>query len=138
MEQYCGQLRADANLRYLYQGSKRPGRGRQKTYDGKVHCNDLPRFERLDTEDAPIVWYHHVLNHVQLKRNFQVVIVVNTPYNRDAVLFSTDIELEPLKLYRSCKARFHIEFLFRDAKQFTGLSDCQVRSKSQAWELGTL
>jgi DDE superfamily endonuclease len=26
------------------------------------------------------------------------------------------------------KARFQIEFLFRDAKQFTGLSDCQARS----------
>ena len=30
-----GQLRADANLRYLYQEPKRPGPGRQKTYDGK-------------------------------------------------------------------------------------------------------
>ena len=27
------------------------------------------------------------------------------------------------------KARFQIEFLFRDAKQFTGLMDCQARSK---------
>jgi DDE superfamily endonuclease len=30
-----GKLRADAHLRYLYQGPKRPGPGRQKTYDGK-------------------------------------------------------------------------------------------------------
>jgi hypothetical protein len=126
-----GKLRADANLRYLYQGPKRPGRGRQKTYDGKVHFNDLSRFERLDTEDDHIVLYHQVLNHVQLKRNLQVVIVVNTQLNRYAVLFSTDIELEPLKLYRAYKARFQIEFIFRDAKQFTGLSDCQARSKAK-------
>ena len=32
-------------------------------------------------------------------------------------------------MYRYYKARFHIEFLFRDAKQFTGLSDCQARCK---------
>jgi hypothetical protein len=126
-----GKLRADANLRYLYPGPKRPGRGRQKTYDGKVYFSDLSRFDRLDTEDDHIVLYHQVLNHVQLKRNLQVVIVVNTQRNRYAVLFSTDIDLEPLRLYRSYKARFQIEFLFRDAKQFTGLSDCQARSKAK-------
>ena len=126
-----GKLRADANLRYLYQGPRRPGRGRQKTYDGKVHFNDLSRFARLDTDDDHIVLYHQVLNHVQLKRNLQVVVVVNTQHNRYAVLFSTDMDLEPLRLYRAYKARFQIEFLFRDAKQFTGLSDCQARSKAK-------
>jgi hypothetical protein len=126
-----GKLRADANLRYLYQGPKRPGRGRQKTYDGKVYFNDLSRFARLDTDDDHIVLYHQVLNHVQLGRNLQVVVVVNTQHNRYAVLFSTDVELESLKLYRYYKARFQIEFLFRDAKQFTGLSDSQARSKAK-------
>jgi hypothetical protein len=32
-----GTVRAAAKLRYLYQGPKRPGPGRQKTYDGKVN-----------------------------------------------------------------------------------------------------
>jgi hypothetical protein len=126
-----GKWRADANLRYLYQGLRRPGRGRQKTCDGKVYVNDLSRFERLDTEDDHIVLYHQVLNDVQLKRNLNVVVVINTQLNRYAVLFSTDIDLEPLKLYRAYKARFQIEFIFRDAKQFTGLSDCQARSKAK-------
>lgn len=126
-----GKLRADAHLRYLYQGPKRPGPGRQKTYDGKVNWSDLSRFERLDTEDEHIVLYHQVLNHVQLKRDLQVVVVVHTQRNRYAVLFSTDVDLEPQRLYRYYKARFQIEFLFRDAKQFTGLSDCQARSKAQ-------
>ena len=126
-----GKLRVDANLRYLYHGPKRPGRGRQKTYDGKVYFSDLSRFERLDTEDDHIVLYHQVLNHVQLKRNLQVVMVVHTLRNRYAVLFSTDMDLEPLRLYRAYKARFQIEFIFRDAKQFTGLSDCQARSKAK-------
>jgi DDE superfamily endonuclease len=126
-----GKLRADAHLRYLYQGPKRPGPGRQKTYDGKVNWSDLSRFERLDTEDAHIVLYHQVLNHVQLKRDLQVVVVVHTQRNRYAVLFSTDGDLEPQRLYRYDKARFQIEFLFRDAKQFTGLSDCQARSQAK-------
>jgi hypothetical protein len=126
-----GKLRADAHLRSLYQGPKRPGPGRQKTYDGKVNWSDLSRFERLGTEDEPIVLYHQVLNHVQLKRDLQVVVVVHTQRNRYAVLFSTDVDLEPQRLYRYYKARFQIEFLFRDAKQFTGLSDCQARSKAK-------
>ena len=126
-----GKLRADANMRYLYQGPKRPGPGRPKTYDGKVDWSDLSRFERLDTEDEDIVLYHQVLNHVQLKRNLQVVVVVHTQRKRYAVLFSTDVDLDALKLYRYYKARFQIEFLFRDAKQFTGLSDCQARSKGK-------
>lgn len=126
-----GKLRADAHLRYLYQGPKRPGPGRQKLYDGKVNWSDLSRFEPLDTEDEHIVLYHQVLNHVQLKRNLQVVVVVHTQRKRYAVLFSTDVDLDPLTLYRYYKARFQIEFLFRDAKQFTGLSDCQARSKTK-------
>jgi DDE superfamily endonuclease len=126
-----GKLRADANLRYLYQGPKRPGPGRQKTYDGKVNWSDLSRFERLDTEDEHIVLYHQVVNHVQMKRHLQVVVVVETQHNRYAVLFSTDVDLDALTLYRYYKARFQIEFLFRDAKQFTGLTDCQARSQAK-------
>jgi hypothetical protein len=126
-----GKLRADAHLRYLYQGPKRPGPGRQKTYDGKVNWSDLARFERLETEDEHIVLYHQVLNHVQLKRNLQVVVVVHTQRKHYAVLFSTDVDLEPHRLYRYYKARFQVEFLFRDAKQFAGLSDCQARSKAK-------
>jgi Transposase DDE domain len=41
------------------------------------------------------------------------------------LLFSTDLEIQPYDLYRFYKARFQIEFIFRDAKQFTGLEDCQ-------------
>ena len=105
-----GKLRADANLRSRSQGPKHPGPGRHKTYDGKVNGSDLARFERLDTEDEHIVLDHQVLNHVQLKRNLQVVVVVHTQRNRYAVLFSTDVDLEPQRLSRYDKARFQIEF----------------------------
>src|SRR6266849_5643131 len=41
------------------------------------------------------------------------------------------VDLDALTLYRYDKARFPIEFLFRDAKQFTGLTDCQARSPAK-------
>jgi DDE superfamily endonuclease len=126
-----GKLRIDANLRYVYQGPQRPGPGRPKTYDGKVHWDNLSRFEKVETEDDDIVLYHQVLNHVQCQCNLSVVRVIDTKHHRRAVLFSTDVDLDALTLYRYDKARFQIEFLFRDAKQFTGLTDCQARSQAK-------
>ena len=57
--------------------------------------------------------------------------MVDTKHNRRAVLFSTDVDLDALTIYRYYKARFQIEFLFRDAKQFTGLCDSQARSQAK-------
>ena len=126
-----GKLRCDANLRYLSRGPHHPGLGRPKTYDGKVRWSDLSRFERTETSDAGIVLSSHVVNHVQCKRNLHVVKVVETHSHRSALLCSTDVALAALTIYRYDKARFQIEFLFRDAKQFTGLSDCQARPQAK-------
>jgi len=46
------------------------------------------------------------------------------------VLGSTDPELKGHKLLDLYAARFQIEFLFRDSKQFTELLDCQTRAAS--------
>jgi hypothetical protein len=129
--EHIGKLRLDANLRYLYAGPKRPGPGRPKTYDGKVHWDNLAQWEKVETEDDDIVLYYQVLNHIQFQRNLRVVLVVDTKNKRKAVLFSTDLNLDALTISRYYKARFHIEFLFRDAKQFTGLTDCQARSQAK-------
>jgi DDE superfamily endonuclease len=126
-----GKLRIDANLRYLYQGPQRPGPGRPKTYDGKVNWDNRSRFEKIETDDDDIVLYHQVLNHVQFQCNLRVVLVVDTKPHRRAVLFSTDVDLDALTIFCYYKARFQIEFLFRDAKQFTGLTDCQARSQAK-------
>lgn len=126
-----GKLRRDANLRHLYRGPRPSGPGRPKTYDGKVSFSDLSRFEQVDAADADIALYHQVVNHVQLKRHLRLVLVRHRPTGRYALLFSTDVTLSAQTLYRYYNARFQIEFLFRDAKQFTGLGDCQARSASK-------
>ena len=126
-----GKLRRDANLRYLYNGPSRSGPGRPKQYDGKVQWADLSRFEQVASGDEGLVLYTQVVNHVQFKRNVRVVVVVEACTNRSAVLFSTDTNLSAARLYSYYKARFQIEFLFRDAKQFMGLNDCQARSSTK-------
>ena len=126
-----GKLRIDAKLRYLYHGPKRLGPGRPKMYDGKVNWDDLTRFEPLETEDDHMVLYHQVVNHVRFQCHLRVLLVVDTKHKRRAVLCSTDVDVDALTLYRYDKARFHMEFLFRDAKQLTGLCDSQARAQAK-------
>ena len=131
-----GKLRCDANMRYLYTGPKREkGSGNQKTYDGKVDWQDLSRFTYHHTQDG-IALYSLVLNHQCFKRNVKVVVLVNekikeTKKKNYALLFSTDKNLDAKTIVTYYKARFQIEFIFRDAKQFTGLSDAQTRDKKR-------
>jgi len=129
-----GKLRCDANMRFLYTGPKRAhGSGRQKVYDGKVNWQDLSRFDLIETQDG-IAIYSLVLNHVSLKRNVKIVVLVaetKEGKKKYALLFSTDTDLNAKTIVRYYKARFQIEFLFRDAKQFTGLCDCQARDKQR-------
>jgi hypothetical protein len=42
--------------------------------------------------------------------------------------FSTDLEQGGVEIVNYYRSRFLIEFLYRDAKQFTGLTNCQARS----------
>jgi IS4 transposase len=43
------------------------------------------------------------------------------------LLFSTDLNPDAKVMMQYYQARFQIEFIFRDAKQFAGLSDAQTR-----------
>jgi hypothetical protein len=124
-----GKLRHDANLRYLYDGPQKKFGARRK-YNGKVRFDDLSRLVYVGEVDKDIHLYTAVVNSVGLKRNIRLVYVLNLRNKKKpgyALLFSTDTELDAEAIYRYFKARFQIEFIFRDAKQFTGLNDCQAR-----------
>lgn len=122
-------LRHDANLRYLYTGPRQKRRGAPKRYDGKVHFQDLSRLTPIPISET-VTLHTGVVNSVSLKRNIRVVYVVKRQGNKEltAVLFSTDTELDAASIYQYYRARFQIEFLIRDAKQFTGFGDFQVCS----------
>ena len=117
--------------------NKKP-RGRHQRYDGKVNGDDLTRFE-LAEEMAGIKLYTAVVNSAHFKRELRIGYLLKRVGNRvqTALLFSTDLELAAKDLYRFYQARFQIEFRFRDAKQFTGLTDCQARCR-QAWHYSHL
>jgi len=126
-------LRHDANCRFLYTGGHPKRRGPKRKYEGKVNFHDLGRFEYLGPleERAHVHLYTALVWHVSLKHRLRVVVLVNRkdPHKpRFIVLASTDLALDGRKLVEFYGARFQIEFLFRDSKQFTGLSNCQARA----------
>lgn len=128
-------LRPDANCVFLYTGPHLKRRGRRRKYDGKVNFHDWSRFEALGTlADKPhINLYTALVWHVSLKRQLRLVVLVNrkeATKPRYIVLASTDLALDGHKLVELYVARFQIEFLFRDSKQFSGLTDCQSRAES--------
>jgi hypothetical protein len=128
-------LRCDAACRFLCTGPHPKRRGAHRTYDGKVPWQDWSRFASLGTlaEAAHGHLYTAVVWHVTLKRKLRVVILINrkAPEKpRDIVLASTDLALDGHKLVELYGARFQSEFLFRDSKQCTGLTDCQARAEA--------
>lgn len=123
-------LRCDANLRYFYRGAY-SGRGRPKRYDGKVDFSDLSRFVYEGEVEESLHLYTQTLWHVGLKRTLRVVLLLNTSnaQPRYILLFSTDLTLTSKQILALYRLRFQTEFLFREAQQVTGLTDCQARDE---------
>ena len=136
--QIISKLRSDANLRYLYKGPQRSGRGRPRKYDGKVDTQNIDKRKfKWAYQDQNIILYQANVYSWSLKRNINVAYVEFLNQGqatiRYALYYSTDLNLHAKKIYRYYKVRFQIEFLFRDAKQFTGLSQCQARSENKIY-----
>lgn len=126
-----GKLRCDADLLWPYTGPY-SGNGRPKTYDGKVSLEkDLKRFNVVGKLESGEEVYTARLYSKCLKCWIRVVLLRFQRGTKigHALLYSTDTELEAMTLIKYYKARFQIEFFFRDAKQHTGLTDCQSRRK---------
>jgi hypothetical protein len=127
-----GKLRQDANLKYLYQGPRRSGPGRQKTYDGKVDPKNRHKkyFTLAQTQEDGTELWTAVVWSVSLERPIRLVCVVRLVDGKEqyALLFSTDVNLDAADIVTYYRARFQIEFLFRDARQHTGMVDCQSRN----------
>jgi IS4 transposase len=77
--------------------------------------------------------YTITANSPTFKRTLRIVYLVREENGKTytALLFSTDTNCPVLDILRFYKARFQIEFLFRDAKQHTGLCNCQSTRKEK-------
>lgn len=129
-----GKLRRDALMRYYYDGAPRPsGSGLQKIYGDAVDWQHLKGFEDKGSYNGQRV-YTKILNHKRFKARLRVVMLVD-PSKQEPdnymLLASTNTDMDALDICRYYQARYQIEFLFRDAKQHTGLSDAQIRHSAR-------
>lgn len=124
-------MRSDANLYYIYNGKPTGMRGRPKTVDGKIKMQQIDKRRlKLCHEDKETRIYEGIVYSKSLKRKIKLSYVEQDS-GAYAVLFSTDLSLDGQTIYFYYKARYQIEFLFRDAKQFCGLSHCQARNENK-------
>jgi hypothetical protein len=123
---FVGKMRKDANLKHLFTRPRTGRPGRPRLYDGKVSVHDFLRWEALPWADEDMV-YTVVAFSVSLKRQVRAVAVVSPGSRKAEVLFSTSITMTAATIIALYRARFSMEFPFRDGKQFAGLSECQSR-----------
>lgn len=134
--QIVGRLRDDANLRYLFKEKQTGQRGRPKQYAGKINVKQIDKRRILkEYQDDEVRIYAAVVNSVGLKRNIKLCYVEFLDPKGEVsgakMFFSTDLEMEGLRILYCYRARFQMEFNFRDAKHFTGLQTGQARSKKK-------
>ena len=128
-------LRDDADLKYLYRGPPTGKRGRPGKYAGKVITENIDTnyFELIEQNQEATV-YSAVVYSKALKRNIRLVHVTYAS-NKGKLIrklyFSTDTQMAALEILDCYQSRFQIEFLYRDAKQYTGLNDSQARSENK-------
>jgi hypothetical protein len=131
---FIGRLRKDAYLLYLNKENPTRKRGRPRKYAGKVDPNGISEdyFERIQvTEDE--TWHTAVVYAKSFKRNIRIVLVkkINDTQAITRIYFCTDTQMAAGHIIQCYKSRFQIEFLYRDAKQHTGLNHCQARSENK-------
>ncbi len=132
-----GRLRNDANLRYQFTGKQNTGRGRKRKYGDKVDVEyiDWRRIRFCFEEGEDVQVFSGIVYSISFQRLIQIVYIQNYDQRgyatSHAIFFSTDLNLNPEKILQYYRLRYQIEFLFRDAKNFAGLEDCQARSENK-------
>lgn len=125
-------MRNDAVMHYAPPPKKEGQAGRPKKYGDRFSAQN-PDTEQLpciaQTEELRI--YGGLVYIKSLKRLVKVAIVHELRENgtvRSVKIFiCTDLEFPAQDIWPWYKSRFQIEFLYRDAKQHTGLEDTQSR-----------
>jgi DDE superfamily endonuclease len=122
-------LRCDAALYFPYRGPY-AGRGPHRKYGHKVDYDNIPgQYLKETTVEGHIQTrlYQAQLLHKEFAQPLNVVIIAKTHLQTQArahvILLSSDLELAYAPLVDYYGLRFHIEFNFRDAKQYWGLED---------------
>lgn len=133
-------FKVNAHLILPYQGEQL-GIGRPRTLGDKVNLDNLDeRFYISTIQDkesnvSTKVYQYEAFTPKMAGLKLNIVVMIHThqitkKVSRN-VLFTNDLTLEALKVIKYYSLRFQIEFDFRDAKQFYGLSDFKNYKETQ-------
>ena len=132
---FISRLRSDSNLKYKFTGEQNGKKGANKKYDGKFKLKSINMnhfIEVISENDLKV--YSAIVYSVAFKRDIKIAVAVFYKDGKEVtrkIYFSTNLELSGEKIFRYYCSRFQIEFLYRDAKQHCGLTNCQARSKNK-------
>jgi len=132
---FFSRLRDDSVLMYIYQGEPTGLKGRPKKYDGQVNKDVLNMsyfIEDFLSNEMKI--YSATVYCKAFKREIKLAVAIFYKDGKEIarkLYFSTDIEMCAKKIVQYYRSRFQIEFLYRDAKQHCGLTNCQARSENK-------
>lgn len=124
-----GKLRRDARLKIPYTGPRTGKKGRPRQFEGKfdpLKPEILRPVTPVGTDKEETEAFAGVLWSVSLRITITLVLIRSRKNpEKYVLLFSTNPQARPEEIIAQYLDRFQIEFLFRDAKQYLGLGDCQ-------------
>lgn len=134
---FISRLRSDSNLKYIFTGEQNGKKGANKKYDGKFNLKsiNMNHFVEVISENDLKV-YSAIVYSVAFKRDIKIAVAMFYKDGKETnrkIYFSTHLELSGEKIFRYYCSRFQIEFLYRDAKQHCGLTNCQARSENKLY-----
>lgn len=128
-------LRSDSNLNYIYNGALTGKKGAPKKFDGKINFKNINlNHFNLEYQDLEMEVYATIAYSIAFKRKIKVAFV---KYIKDGqvkttkIYFSTNLKQDTYQIVTYYRSRFQMEFIFRDAKQFTGVNTCEARSQAK-------
>jgi len=122
-------LQKNSALYYEYDGEQK-AKGARRKYGDKIDYTNIDDKYLKDTQTEKNIItkiYQIEMLHKLFADKLNIVIIqkTNTKTNKIAymVLFSSDLNLDYIKIKDYYSLRFQIEFVFRDAKQHWGMED---------------
>ena len=132
---FISRLRDDSVLKYKYTGKQTGKKGAPKKFAGKVDIKNLDMsYFNVDLCSEDINIYSAIVYSKAFKRDIKLAVAVFLKDKKEVarkLYFSTDLQQAGEKIVSYYRSRFQIEFLYRDAKQFTGLTSCQARNQNK-------
>ena len=125
-------LQKNSYLRYASTAEKSSRRGRPRVYDGKVNVRSLDMRHCELIASSPQQAVYQAIVHVKSLQRWCKIVVLQTlkegTITNVQTYVATDTTMAGEQILSYYGLRFQIEFLFRDAKNFTGLHHCQSRT----------